>query len=64
MQPGLECAQYKYVATMIEKSGVYNRHFWKVLSDLVDDKIRTVKYLEPGHTIDLSYYIEMLEQKK
>ena len=45
----------------IEESGVYKRHFWKNLANLVDYKAQVggIKNRSEGETIDLAYRVEI-----
>ena len=51
------------VVSQIEDSNIYNRHFWRRLADVVDEKAQLgeIKNLDLSDTIDLTYRVEMKE---
>ena len=63
MAGNLNCQNINDVVTQIEESGVYKRHFWRNLANIVEDKaqLRQMKELNEGDTIDLAYRVEMQE---
>ena len=61
LQPDLATHQVNDAVSEIEESGVYKRHFWKNLANLVDYKAQVggIKNRSEGETIDLAYRVEI-----
>ena len=66
MKGTLASGEVNALVSQIEDSGVYKRHFWRNLANMVDEKAHMgrIKNVNEGDTIDLAYRIEMHHEQQ
>ena len=61
MAPALDSRRVDEFVSQMEDGGVYKRHFWRRLANIVDEKhqIGQIKDLKVGDAVDLAHHVEM-----